>query len=60
MPEADSPDTQPLPDVVTNEEREYREWADSLSVSVEALREAVEAVGHSADAVRDHLNARKA
>jgi uncharacterized protein DUF3606 len=30
-------------------------WTDALGVSAEQLRDAVRAVGHGADTVRDHL-----
>lgn len=61
MPEADTTlPGEPLPDVTTSQDREYQEWAESLNVSVDELRVAVETVGHSADAVRDHFSARKA
>jgi len=38
-----------------NEDYEVRYWTRELGVSAERLREAVEAVGSSADAVRRHL-----
>lgn len=37
------------------EDYEVRDWTKSLGVSEEKLREAVEAVGDSADAVRAYL-----
>ncbi|RYG10189.1 MAG: DUF3606 domain-containing protein [Burkholderiales bacterium] len=37
------------------EDYEVRDWAQSFGVSEAALRAAVEAVGHSAQAVRAHL-----
>lgn len=39
-----------------SEDYEVRDWTASLGVSEERLREAVAAVGNSADAVRDYLN----
>lgn len=41
--------------VNVNEEHEVRYWTQALGVSEEKLREAVSAVGVSADAVRQHL-----
>ena len=38
-----------------NEDHEVRYWMQTLGVSEEQLREAVAAVGVSADAVRQHL-----
>lgn len=38
-----------------NEDYEVRDWCNSLGCSPEQLREAVEAVGNSAEAVRAHL-----
>lgn len=38
-----------------SEDYEVRYWTESLGVSAERLREAVEAVGPTADAVRRHL-----
>lgn len=38
-----------------NEDHEVRYWTQALGVSEEQLREAVAAVGVSADAVRQHL-----
>ena len=38
-----------------NEDHEVRYWMQALGVSEEQLREAVAAVGVSADAVRQHL-----
>jgi hypothetical protein len=40
------------------EDYEVRDWTKSLGVSEEELREAVDAVGNSADAVRDYLKTR--
>lgn len=37
------------------EQHEVRSWAESLGVTEVQLREAVKAVGHSADAVREYL-----
>ena len=39
-----------------SEDYEIRGWTESLGVSEQELREAVDAVGNSADAVRAHLN----
>lgn len=39
-----------------NEDYELRYWTEALGVGVEELREAVKAVGTTADAVRRHLN----
>lgn len=39
---------------------EVRDWAKSLGCTPEQLRDAVKAVGHSADKVREHLSARRA
>lgn len=41
------------------EPHEVRSWTESLGVTEERLREAVKAVGHSADAVRQYLAGRK-
>lgn len=41
-----------------NEDYEIRDWTKSLGVSEDELREAVDAVGNSADKVRDYLKAR--
>ena len=41
-----------------SEDYEVRDWMKSLGVSEEQLREAVHAVGNSADAVRDYLKTR--
>jgi hypothetical protein len=38
-----------------SEDYEVRDWTKSLGVSEERLREAVQAVGNSADAVREYL-----
>ena len=38
-----------------NEDYEVRYWTSELGISAEQLREAVEAAGPSADAVRRHL-----
>ena len=38
-----------------NEDYELRDWSQRLGVTPEALREAVKAVGTSAEAVRKHL-----
>ncbi|WHU04288.1 DUF3606 domain-containing protein [Sphingomonas sp. NIBR02145] len=39
-----------------SEDFEIRDWTESLGVSEERLREAVSAVGNSADKVRAYLN----
>lgn len=39
-----------------SEDYEIRNWTESLGVSEQELREAVDAVGTSADAVRAYLN----
>ena len=41
-----------------SEEYEVREWTKSLGVSEDELRAAVDAVGNSADKVREYLQAR--
>ena len=38
-----------------SEDYEVRDWAESLGVSRERLHEAVQAVGNSADKVREYL-----
>ena len=38
-----------------SEPYEVRDWAKSLGVSEQGLRDAVQAVGNSADKVRQHL-----
>lgn len=38
-----------------SEDYEVRDWTESLGVSEQELREAVDAVGNSADAVRAYL-----
>ncbi len=38
------------------EDYEVRDWSKSLGCTPEQLREAVKAVGNSADAVRDYLS----
>lgn len=40
------------------EDYEIRDWMKALGVSEQELREAVDAVGNSADRVREFLNAR--
>lgn len=42
------------------QEYEVRDWSTSLGCTPDQLREAVHAVGNSADAVRDHLGKDKA
>lgn len=42
--------------ISTSEEWEIRYWTKTLGVSEEELKNAVKAVGNSADAVRKHLN----
>jgi len=39
-----------------SEDYEVRDWSESLGVSRERLQEAVDAVGSSADKVREYLN----
>ena len=39
-----------------SEDYEVRDWTESLGVSRENLQEAVDAVGSSADKVREYLN----
>ena len=39
---------------------EVRDWANSLGCTPEQLRDAVKAVGNSADKVREYLSARRA
>lgn len=39
-----------------SEDYEVRDWTKSLGVSEERLREAVKAVGNSANKVREYLN----
>jgi hypothetical protein len=39
-----------------SEDYEVRDWTESLGVSRERLQEAVDAVGSSADKVREYLN----
>jgi len=39
-----------------NEEYELRDWAKSLNTTPERVKEAVQAVGDRADAVREHLS----
>jgi len=41
-----------------SEDYEVRDWTKSLGVSEEELREAVDAVGNSADKVREYLQGR--
>jgi hypothetical protein len=41
-----------------NEPYEVRDWTNSLAVTEFELREAIEAVGHSADKVREYLASR--
>ena len=38
-----------------SEDYEVRDWSESLGVSRERLQEAVDAVGNSADKVREYL-----
>ncbi|RYE04438.1 MAG: DUF3606 domain-containing protein [Sphingomonadales bacterium] len=38
-----------------NEDYEVRDWSESLGVTPERLQEAVDAVGSSADKVREYL-----
>ena len=46
-----------LPQITTTVDAEYQAWADALGTSAERVRDAVERVGHSADAVRAFLQA---
>ncbi|RYG90217.1 MAG: DUF3606 domain-containing protein [Alphaproteobacteria bacterium] len=39
-----------------SEDYEVRDWSESLGVTPERLEEAVNAVGNSADKVREYLN----
>lgn len=39
-----------------SEDYEVRDWTESLGVNRERLQEAVDAVGNSADKVREYLN----
>lgn len=39
-----------------SEDYEVRDWTESLGVSRERLQEAVDAVGNSAEKVREYLN----
>lgn len=41
-----------------SEDYEVRDWTTSLGVTEEQLREAVDAVGNSADKVREYLDGR--
>lgn len=41
-----------------SEDYEIRDWTASLGVSEQELREAVDAVGNSADKVREYLSGR--
>lgn len=41
--------------ISVEQEHELRDWAESLGCTQEQLKAAVKAVGHSADAVREHL-----
>jgi hypothetical protein len=38
---------------------EVRDWVESLGCTEDELRQAVKAVGHSAEAVRSHLASRR-
>lgn len=42
-----------------NEEHEVRSWTQSLGCTPAQLREAVKAVGNSAEAVRKHLASKR-
>lgn len=56
---ADNPQQRGSPDrdrISLEQEHEVRYWTKTLNVSVERLRDAVKAVGHSADRVRDFLS----
>ena len=41
-----------------NEDYEVRDWTKSLGVTKEQLQDAVDAVGHQAEAVRQYLKGR--
>ena len=43
----------------TSQEHEVRYWTQALGVSEEELKQAVQAVGNSADKVREHLGQRR-
>ena len=45
--------------IALDQEHEVRSWSESLHCTPEQLREAVKAVGNSADAVREYLGARR-
>ena len=51
--ETESPDRDRIS---LSEDYEIRDWSESLGVSEDRLREAVDAVGNSADAVRAYVN----
>ncbi len=42
-----------------SEDYEIRDWTASLGVSEQELREAIDAVGNNADAVRDFLKGKR-
>ena len=42
-----------------NQEYELRDWAKSLGVTPEQIKESVKAVGDQADKVREHLKSAK-
>lgn len=42
-----------------NQDYELRDWAKSLGVTPEQVKEAVKAVGDQADKVREHLKSKK-
>lgn len=46
--------------IALDEPHEVRSWTESLGCTEEQLRDAVKAVGNSADAVRQHLKLRGA
>lgn len=45
--------------VSTSEDYELRDWAKSLNTTPEKIKEAVSAVGNSADKVREYIGGRK-
>ncbi|RYX89244.1 MAG: DUF3606 domain-containing protein [Comamonadaceae bacterium] len=45
--------------VSTSEDYELRDWAKSLNTTPEKIKEAVSAVGNSAEKVREYIGGRK-
>lgn len=43
-----------------NQDHEMRDWSKSLGCTEAQLRDAVKAVGHSVERIREHLSARRA